>query len=61
MVSWMQLWWQMSQVCSFMRHAYACGWSLYEDVADSWSHRRYAAAYAVAQVTPRVYSRPRRY
>jgi hypothetical protein len=58
MVNWMQAWWQVRQSWSFLRHAYRCGWSLYDDVADdvadAWSHRSYAMAYAVAQVTPRA-------
>jgi hypothetical protein len=66
MVNWIQAWWQVRQSWSFLRHAYRCGWSLYDniadnvadsvagDVADAWSHRSYAMAYAVAQVTPRA-------
>jgi hypothetical protein len=54
MVNWMQAWWQVRQSWLFVHHAYRCGWSLYDDVADAWSHRRYAVAYAVAQVTPRA-------
>jgi len=54
MLSWMQIWWQMSQSWNFLRHAYACGWSLYGDVSNGWSHRRYAMAFTVAQVTPIV-------
>jgi hypothetical protein len=53
MVNWMSAWWQVRQSCSFIRHAYRCGWSLHADVADAWSHRRHALVYAVAQATPR--------
>jgi len=61
MVSWTQILWQTGQLWSFMRHAYLCGWNYYADVTDSWSHRRYAMAYAVAQVTPRPYNRPKHF
>lgn len=54
MVNWMQAWWQVRQSWSFVRHAYRCGWNLYADATDAWSHRGYAAAYAVAQVRPRT-------
>jgi hypothetical protein len=52
MISWVQILWQMGQLWSFLRHAYACGWSLYADVSDYGSRQRYAMVYAVAQVTP---------
>jgi len=54
MVDWMQTWWQLRESWSFLRHAYRCGWCLYADVADAWSHRGYATAYAFAQLTPRA-------
>ncbi len=57
MVNWMQAWWQARQSWSFVYHAYC--YTLqhsanvdYADVIDAWSHRCYAMAYAVAQVTP---------
>jgi len=61
MVSWIELWWQISQTWRFLRHAYDCGWSLYNDVSDGWSHRRYAVVYAVVQVTPRPTIKPARF
>jgi len=61
MVSWMDLVWQVNQVWLFLRHAYTCGWTLSSDVTDAWSHRRYAMAYAVVQVTPRAMVRPLRF
>lgn len=54
MVNWMQAWWQVRQSWSFLHHAYRCGWSLYDDATDAWSHCSYAMAYTVAQVTPRA-------
>jgi hypothetical protein len=61
MVNWMQAWWQVRQTWSFFRHAYRCGLSLYDDVADAWSHRGYAMAYAVAQARPRARMMPTRF
>jgi hypothetical protein len=61
MVNWMQAWWQVRQSWSFLRHAYRCGWSLYDGVTDAWSQRSYAMAYAVAQATPRANLMPTRY
>ena len=62
MVNWMQAWWQVRQSWSFLHHAYRCGYRLHADVAadvaDGWSQRRYAIAYAVAQVTPRLSLNP---
>ena len=61
MVNWMQAWWQVRQSWSFLRHAYHCGWSLYDDASDAWAHRSYAVAYAVAQATPRPNLMPTRF
>lgn len=61
MVNWIQAWWQVRQSWSFIHHAYRCGLSLYGDVADVWSHKGYAVAYAVAQATPRARVLPTRY
>jgi len=54
MVNWNQAWWHIHQSWSFLRHAYRCGWSLYDYATDAWSHRRYALVYVVAQATPRT-------
>jgi hypothetical protein len=54
MVNWMQALWQVKQSWSFLRHAYRCGCSLYDEAASACSQRRYAVAYAVAQVRPRT-------
>jgi hypothetical protein len=54
MVNWIQAWWQLRESWTFLSHAYRCGWCLYADVAGAWSHRGYAMAYAVAQLTPRA-------
>ena len=61
MVNWMQAWWQVRHSWSYLRHAYRCGWSLYDNVADAWSHRGHAMVYAVAQVRPRTKLMPTRY
>jgi len=58
MINWFQAWFQVRQSWSFMHHAYRCGWNLYDGVADAWSQRGYAMAYAVSQVTPRAYPLP---
>jgi hypothetical protein len=54
MMNWMQTWWQVRQSWSFVRHAYRCGWSLYDDAADAWSQCGYALAYTAAQLTPQA-------
>jgi hypothetical protein len=62
MVNWIQAWWQLRQSWSFLRHAYRCGWSLYDNVTDAWSSQRhFAMAYAAAQVTPRARWKTARY
>jgi len=61
MVNWMQAWTQVRLSWSFLHHAYRCGLSRNADVADAWSHRRYAMAYAVAQATPRASLTPTRF
>jgi hypothetical protein len=61
MVNWIQAWWQVRQSWLFMRHAYRCGCSLYDEATTAWSQRRYAMAYAVAQTRPRANGFPTRY
>jgi len=52
MMDWMETLWLLRQTWTFFRHAYWCGWSLYSEVNDAWSHRGLAVAYAVAQASP---------
>lgn len=61
MVNWIQAWWQVRQSWSFMHHAYQCGLSVYDGVADAWSHKSLAMAYAVSQAKPRRRLMPTRY
>jgi hypothetical protein len=52
MVNWMQAWWQVCHSWSFMRHAYRCGWKLYDGSAGAWRQRSYAMVYTFALLTP---------